>query len=242
VRSRERWKPTAVVKDPRSGRFSPDFAQVFVGSRFIRATTIDEYVRLIRRYARGRLLDCGCGEVPYYEVYKEVVDDNVCVDWQPNDYLDEVVDLNGPMPFGDEAFDTLLASDLLEHLAKPELFMREAARVLRPGGMVLIMVPFLYWIHEPPHDYYRYTEFALRALCGDNGLEVVHLEPYGGYPDILLDLFNKIFIRRESTARPFMWLCRRLVATGPYGRWRSSTKEQFPQGYCLVATKVPSTL
>jgi hypothetical protein len=63
---------------------------------------------------------------------------------------------------------------------------------------------------------------------------------YGGYPDIVLDLFNKRFIRRELTARAFIWPCRRLIATGRYQRWRSASKELFPQGYCLAARKIPA--
>ena len=64
--------------------------------------------------------------------------------------------------------------------------MRGLARVLRPGGKLLLCVPFFYWIHEEPHDYYRYTEFALARFCELSELKIICLEAYGGLPEVLL--------------------------------------------------------
>ena len=130
--------------------------------------------RAIRAHARGRLLDMGCGYVPLYDAYRDLVSENICIDWQNtahvNPYLDQMVDLTGALPFERGSFDTVLLTDVLEHIPEPTNLICEIARILRPGGKLILGVPFFYWLHEVPHDYYRYTEFALRRFCELSGL------------------------------------------------------------------------
>ena len=99
------------------------------------------------------------------------------------------------------------------------------------------MVPFLYQVHEAPHDYYRYTRHALERLVSDAGLRMVELSPYGGYPDVLCDLLNKALASVPPLCHLFLalasWASRRRL----YRRWSSGTAERFPLGYCLVAEK-----
>ncbi len=138
---------------------------------------------MIRAHARGRLLDLGCGAVPLYGMYRDLVSEITCVDW-PNSlhnssHVDISADLHGPLPLSDAAFDTVLLTDVLEHMAEPKGLMREVARVLAPGGKILVGVPFLYWLHEEPHDYYRFTKFALRRMLDESGLEVLEIDAYG---------------------------------------------------------------
>jgi SAM-dependent methyltransferase len=135
------------------------------------------------------------------------------------------------------SFDTILIADVLEHIANPEVFMKEMARLLKPNGKLLIMIPFFYWIHEAPHDYARYTEYALRQFCIKNNLSVIYLKPYGGLPDILLDLINKQFVKNENRVRIFMKICSIITRTAWYKNTRSATANHFPLGYCLVAKK-----
>ena len=74
------------------------------------------------------------------------------------------------MPFGDASFDTVLLLDVLEHIANPESALAEARRALRPGGRLLLTIPFAYPMHDQPHDYQRLTEYGLRELLQRVGL------------------------------------------------------------------------
>jgi hypothetical protein len=69
----------------------------------------------------------------------------------------------------------------MEHLAEPESFLGETYRVLRKKGKIILTTPFMWGIHEAPHDYYRYTEYGLRYLLEKTGYKDVHAAPNTGY-------------------------------------------------------------
>jgi SAM-dependent methyltransferase len=71
------------------------------------------------------------------------------------------------LPFRDASFDGVVLDAVIEHLAHPHRVVAEVRRVLKPGGVVLAHVPFLYPFHAAPHDYQRYTPAGLEALFED---------------------------------------------------------------------------
>jgi SAM-dependent methyltransferase len=242
MRNAQLWVPTKVVKS-RSGSFQPtsDRAVLGTASRLVASRQAEAYEAALRGYARGTLLDMGCGHVPYLEMYRPFVEANVCVDWDnsfhSNQYVDEPADLNQPLRFATASFDTVLLADVLEHIARPWILFPEIARILRPGGHAIIGVPYMYWIHERPHDYYRYTEFGLRQLAGEAQLEPVHLAPYGGAPEIMSDIAGKCLRRWEPLCRAWV-SCTAFVLNSRLGRRLSdATAKSFPLGYVFVARK-----
>ena len=102
-------------------------------------------------------------------------------------------------------------------------------------------VPFYYWLHEEPHDYYRYTEFALRRFMVDAGLEVVLLESTGGTPEILGDIVAKHLVRVALVGRILATVLQSAISwfvnTRAGRRVSKATGRRFPLGYFLVATK-----
>jgi SAM-dependent methyltransferase len=78
------------------------------------------------------------------------------------------------LPFQDRTFDLVVSSDSLEHFHTPLKALREVRRVLKPGGTLVIWVPFLHPFHVT--DYYRYTPLGLRHLLQTSGLHCVSLE------------------------------------------------------------------
>ena len=81
------------------------------------------------------------------------------------------------LPFVDASFDTVLLLEVLEHVGDAPAVLGEIARVLKPGGHLLLSVPFLYPLHDAPHDYRRYTAPGLEAAVGSTGLVATRAEP-----------------------------------------------------------------
>ena len=105
----------------------------------------------IRRYL---LNDCRYLSLDYYQT---------STNWyqvQPDVYGD-----GQRLPFSSGSFDTVLLLDVLEHLPYPDYCLHEVHRVLRPGGSLIIQVPFLYPLHDEPFDFQRWTIYGLRTAA-----------------------------------------------------------------------------
>jgi SAM-dependent methyltransferase len=245
MRNSDTWVPTKFVR--RNGRLmaSRDPKEVAVGSRMIADVIAGYYEENLKLHARGRLLDLGCGKVPLYDAYRGYITESVCIDWantaHKNDHLDFEADLTKNLSFADGEFDTILLSDVLEHIPEPELLCREMARVLTPKGKLLMNVPFYYWLHERPHDFYRYTEFALKRFMERSGMELLQLKAIGGAPEIVTDVVAKNITRvpvaGNAMAMLGQWATSAFVRTSIGRRISDETAQVFPLGYFLVAMK-----
>lgn len=245
MRNSDKWKPSKYVY--KKGRLvaSRNPSEVNIGSRLIVDIVAEYYDINIKKYVSGKLLDLGCGKVPLYQAYKEYVTDNICVDWEntlhKNQYIDYECDLTKKLIFKDNEFDTIILSDVLEHIPQPEIFWHEMARILSSGGRIIMNVPFYYWLHEEPHDYYRYTEFALRRFVDSSGMQLVFLKPIGGTLEIIVDIFSKTILRLPLLGSPLAVLTQRLVfefiKTELGSKISESSGKRFPLGYFVVARK-----
>ena len=123
----------------------------------------------------GAVLEVGCGRKPYRARVAATRYVGVDVETEATrGYGDVDVFYDGrTLPFATASFDGVLCSQVLEHVFTPEEFLREIARVLRPGGRLVLAVPFAWDEHEQPNDFARYSSFGLRALLERTGFNVV---------------------------------------------------------------------
>ncbi|MBX7051637.1 MAG: class I SAM-dependent methyltransferase [Flavobacteriales bacterium] len=234
------WKPSTVVFDQNKHDFVLNLNAVYAGSWHAAQLQWMAYKPLFNQYVHGRFLDCGCGRIPYYQWLKEKTTLYYAVDWSENEgvrkHLDEVVDLNATFSLVEKNFDTILMSDVIAHVKYPATLIRTLSDHLVSGGHLLITTPFIYWASEYPHNYFNPSEGALKQMCEDAGLEVIHLEPYGGHADVLLDTLNKTMTGKFSH-RLFRLLASVLKSSGWYKRKNEKSRYSYALGYTLAARK-----
>lgn len=131
----------------------------------------------------GKILDFGCGAKPYRQMFSPT-SDYIGVDLENSghDHRNERIDVlydGQTLPFLDCQFDAIFSSEVMEHVFVPERITAELYRVLKPGGRLLLTVPFSWAEHEAPWDYARYTSFGMRALLERHGFRIVALEKTG---------------------------------------------------------------
>lgn len=111
------------------------------------------------------------------------------------------VEWNGrEMPFDDATFDSAMATEVLEHCPDPLAVLRETHRVLRPGAVFFLTVPFLWPLHDVPYDEHRYTPFALERLLREAGFREVVVRPMGGWDASLAQMLGLWALRRPMPA------------------------------------------
>lgn len=139
-------------------------------------------------YAHGAMLDVGAGKMPYKDLFIQKIKRYVSIDKYTShadiqeDFLAKKFPLN--------SFDTILCTQVLEHVPEPEAVLDKCYRILRKNGVMILTVPFIGSLHEVPYDYYRFTEYSLRHLCEKVGFSVVYIKGQGNWISSVATLFT----------------------------------------------------
>jgi len=142
---------------------------------------INDIKDALEKFARGNFLDLGCGNKPYETIYKRLTKSQVGCDIMQSDK--NRVDVICPatdLKFDDNSFDSILCTQVLEHVYDHHTMIKEVYRVLKPGGHILLTVPFAWEKHEEPYDFFRFTPYALKELFEEAGLSIDYIKPNGG--------------------------------------------------------------
>jgi len=156
------------------------------------------------------VLDAGAGDAPYKHLLTHVRYESADFEKVDKAYGNStyVCDLQS-IPVEDQRFDYIFFNQVMEHLPRPQLVLKELFRVLKPGGKLIYSAPLFYEEHEQPYDYFRYTQFAVRYLFTEAGFEFDKLEWLEGY-------FSTVAYQMNTMAR-YLPSHANLVAPGILG-------------------------
>lgn len=161
-------------------------------------------LREVRSVTAGRLVDVGCGSKPYLGFFP--ASRHFGVDWPRSLHpgLPDCYASADALPIASGSVDTVLCTELIEHVLDPLAVVREGARVLRDGGHLVLSAPFVHEPHERPFDYYRFSPDGLLMLARRAGLEPLRVVRRGGPLAVTIDLVLRSLLRILRGA------CRRL--------------------------------
>ncbi len=138
-------------------------------------------------------MDFGCGSKPYKSLFKNASEYiGVDYDSEGHSHKNEKIDVfydGKTIPFKDNSFDSILTSEVLEHVFNLEEILKELNRVLKPGGKILITIPFAWYEHEVPNDFGRYTSFGIKSLLEKNGFIILELDKTGNFIETLTQMW-----------------------------------------------------
>ena len=144
------------------------------------------------QFVSGKLLDLGCGSQPFRKLMKANTTTYIGLDLGSPDMEQraEVIGSASDVPFKTGSFDTVLCTEVIEHVSEPWLVMDQISRVLRPGGVLILTSPLIARIHGAPRDFYRFTPYGLEHMASKVGIETVSISPMGGFGQMMAYMFS----------------------------------------------------
>ncbi len=196
-------------------QFYPGALSLFTHPFYFARKGLLENIKSLSGALTGNVLDVGCGQKPYRELFSVASYTGLEFD-TPQNRKQKSGDgvffySGGAFPFPDKKFDSVLSTEVLEHVFEPDLLLKEIHRVMKDGGMFLLSVPFVWDEHEQPYDFGRYSSFGLKYLLEKHGFEIVESKKSMADARVLCQLINayiyKISIMKIKSYRL------RLIAT-----------------------------
>ena len=214
------------------------------------------------RYLKGNLIDIGCGTKPYKDLLAPYVTLHIGVDHLASMHKKSNIDQVGTayqIPADNASFDSAICTAVLEHLEEPEQALRECYRVLKPGGVAIYSVPFIWHLRyvpvrqegqemssrkeikiPSPRDFYRYSTHGLKYLFEKVGFQIIELKALSGFWVTFGQLF--VYNLYRLNRGPLRWL-RIIDAMGlsiqavAYGLDKIDKTEQWTWMYMVIARK-----
>ncbi|MFZ5559786.1 MAG: class I SAM-dependent methyltransferase [Patescibacteria group bacterium] len=140
---------------------------------------LEEQVKKYSHYIKGKVLDVGAGSFSRYEGLFNC-SEYIKMDVEKGNNVD-IVGRAENIPFKNESFDSVVCTEVFEHLEDPYKAAGEIYRVLKRGGYCLITTPQTCELHEEPKDFFRYTNFGLKKIFTVQGFKVIKCEQRGGF-------------------------------------------------------------
>ncbi len=195
----------------------PTISGLFINPFYFARKGLYDSVCRLSPHITGRVLDVGCGTQPYRSLFGTVEYIGMELDTPENRARKRADVFYGgqTFPFESETFDSLLCNEVLEHVFTPTDFVRELWRVLKPGGHLLLTVPFVWDEHEQPYDYARYASFGLRALLTNAGFEVIHHTKTMSDVRVLCQLVNAYLYKVTVSNNQYLNLMSTLLLMAP---------------------------
>jgi SAM-dependent methyltransferase len=209
LRTTESWQPPSFI--PVDGARARRKAAI---RRFfdLPAGSIWRDLRPVLSEAEGTVIDVGCGAQPYRGLLPA---SSIYVGLDTDDALQHfgyempdvrIISADGSWPVPDNTADVVLATETLEHVPDPDSFLAEAIRILKPGGRIVMTVPFAARWHYIPHDYWRFTPTSLKMLMERAGFSDVVVNGRGGTTTVvcykLIGLLLGLILPQTELGRP----------------------------------------
>ncbi len=160
-----------------------------------------------------KVLDYGCGNRPYERLFAKKFKEYIGADLPGNKDAQLVIGPEGRLPVDNRTFDCVLSSEVLEHTINPDIYLREAHRVLKPEGSLILSAPAIWVYHPDPIDYWRWTIDGLQAQIRRAGFDIVTTKGVFGPESSALQLWqDSTFDRLPRLIQPlYTWFFQSII-------------------------------
>lgn len=188
---------------------------------YISKTYFERELTIFSKFSKGILLDIGCGNKPYKKYFEKYVNKYIGIDIRSNN-----ADIKADFmryKFKKNNFDTVLCTQVLEHVDNPDKFLYKINYLLKKNGILILSVPFAGSIHEKPFDFYRYTEYGIKYLLNKNKFKIKKIVKEGNSIETIIYVLN--FFLESTANKPIIKQIKRVIVA-------------FNQIFCIIISKI----
>lgn len=186
--------------------FFPGILGLFINPFYFARKGLAKNIRDLSSHISGKVLDVGCGKKPYEQLFQATEYIGLEYD-SPENRKKKNADFyyDGHIfPFENNSFDSLVINQVFEHVFNPDAFLKEVLRVLKPGGKLLMTVPFVWDEHEQPHDYARYSSFGLIFILEKQGFNIVEQRKSVNDFRVIFQLVNAYLYKKMMSSNQYL--------------------------------------
>lgn len=197
---------------------------------FVIRKSIFEALKNKLPFFTGNLLDIGCGKMPYKEY---ILKNSVVNKYEGIDIEDALVYDNNikpdfywdgkTLPLANKTYDVIIATEVLEHVPDIKHFLNEVNRVLKKGGVFFLTTPFLWNLHEIPHDHHRLTPFSLERHLKENNFHKIEITAAGTWHTSMAQMLG-LWVKRS----PLPYSVRKILTPLIKGIMKFLLKKDYP--------------
>ena len=156
----------------------------------------------INKYAKGKVLDIGCGNKPYAKYFENFCNEFIgCDIVQSSENKVDIICKATDIPLENQSLDTIFCTQVIEHIADHDKLISEMFRLLKPNGFVILSGPMYWHLHEEPFDFFRFTKHGFKYIFERQGFNLVETLANGGkwatFGQMVIHTFPYFLTRRK---------------------------------------------
>ena len=190
-------------------KFNPSFFSLFYHPFYFVRREIFCFLRNNSYFLCGNLLDFGGGSKPYQNLFVKSQNYFSIEVLSNKENLESDVYYNGSkLPFADNAFDSILCTEVFEHVENINEVVLELFRVLKPGGKMIVTTPFMCIEHEMPFDFRRFSFNGLKSLMINNNFKILKSQKLLNNFHVIFQTLNfyiyQVLLKKKSRYRKYL--------------------------------------
>lgn len=185
------------------------------------------------------LADYGCGNKPYQPLVEPFVAKYIGIDLPENEAADIHISPDGQIELNNESLDVVLSTQVLEHVINPHHYLKEANRVLKSNGQLILSTHGYWMFHPDPNDFWRWTSTGLQKIVTDAGFEIVYFNGIIGRSAMGLQLFQDgLLFKLPKFLRPLLAIVMQPLIIFFDKTTSQATRDKDACTFILVAKKI----
>jgi len=155
----------------------------------------------IEDHAKGDVFDIGCGNKPYESLFRNKGKYTGCDIVQSSENKVDIICTVDNIPLDANQFDTVISTQVLEHVVDHDKMLAEAYRLLKWGGKIILTAPMVWEHHEVPHDFFRFTRFGLIHIFEKAGFRIIQVKANGGKWALIGQMLQNVIVSSTSSKK-----------------------------------------